>query len=80
MTADDLKEAGRGLFPPDHGWQTRLADWLEVDASSVRRWVAGAVPVPGPVARALECALVIRDLGGYPADAGWRSLVSAAGS
>lgn len=39
----------------DRGWQTRLAEALEVDGSTVRRWVSGAVPVPGPVAAAVKC-------------------------
>ena len=44
MTADDLKREGRALF--GNGWQTRLAEALGRDGSTVRRWVSGAVPVP----------------------------------
>lgn len=55
MSADELKEAGRALF--GHGWQTRLAEQLGVDGSTVRRWVSGAVPVPNPAAAAIRCFL-----------------------
>lgn len=58
MNADELKEAGRELF--GHGWQTRLAERLGVDGSTVRRWVSGAVPVPNPAAVAIRCFLHIR--------------------
>lgn len=54
MTPAELREAGLKVFG-EHGWQTRMAEALEVDGSSVRRWVSGAVPVPGPVAAAMRC-------------------------
>jgi DNA-binding transcriptional regulator YdaS (Cro superfamily) len=60
MTADELKSAGRELF--GHGWQTRLAEHLGVDGSTVRRWVSGAVPVPNPAAAAIHAFLRIRKL------------------
>lgn len=60
MTADELKSAGRELF--GHGWQTRLAEQLGVDGSTVRRWVSGAVPVPNPAAAAIRAFLHIRKL------------------
>lgn len=56
MSADELAEAGRELYG-SWGWQTRLAEALEVDGSTVRRWVSGAVPVPGPVGAAVRCFL-----------------------
>lgn len=62
MTADELKSAGRELF--GHGWQTRLAEQLGVDGSTVRRWVSGAVPVPNPAAAAIRAFLRIRELTG----------------
>lgn len=55
MNADELKVAGRKLY--GYGWQTRLAKELGVDGSTVRRWVSGAIPVPGPAAAAVECFL-----------------------
>jgi len=39
----------------ERAWQTRLAEALQVDGSTVRRWVSGAVPVPNPAAVALRC-------------------------
>lgn len=39
----------------ERGWQTRLAEGLAVDPSTVRRWVSGAVPIPNPAAVALRC-------------------------
>lgn len=53
MTPTELSELGRGLY--GYGWQTRLAEALKVDGSTVRRWVSGAVPVPGPVEVAVRC-------------------------
>lgn len=55
MTPDELKDAGRALH--GNGWQTRLAEQLGVDGSTVRRWVSGAVPVPNPAAAAIRCFL-----------------------
>ena len=69
MNADELKTAGRELF--GHGWQTRLAERLGVDGSTVRRWVSGAVPVPNPAAAAIRSFLYIRRLTGrLPPDLG----------
>jgi hypothetical protein len=55
MTTNELREAGFKLFGPDRGWQSRLADALGSDRASVTRWLAGQVPVPGPVAAAVTC-------------------------
>ena len=54
MTSQELAEIGCQLYGK-WGWQTRMAEALGVDGSTVRRWVSGAVPVPGPVAAALLC-------------------------
>ncbi len=56
LTAKDLSEAGEELFGR-WGWQTRLAEALEVDGSTVRRWVSGAVPIPHPIKHALRLML-----------------------
>lgn len=54
MSGDDLKAAAVRLYG-SHGWQTKLADALQVDTSSIRRWTSGQIPVPGPVAAAMQC-------------------------
>lgn len=56
MTSDQLRKACVKLYG-EHGWQTRLAEELGVDGSTVRRWVSGAVPIPNPVAAAVTCFL-----------------------
>ena len=61
LSPDDLKIVGEALFG-DWGWQTRLAEVLEVDGSTVRRWVSGAVVVPGPVKVALRLMLEARGM------------------
>ena len=54
MTPDELRTASVALYG-HYGWQTRLAEQLGVDGSTVRRWVSGAVPIPNPVAAAVTC-------------------------
>jgi hypothetical protein len=53
LTPDELRLIGVELFG-EWGWQTRLSEALEVDGSTVRRWVSGAVSVPNPVKVALR--------------------------
>jgi hypothetical protein len=54
MKPDELARLAVKVYG-ERGWQTRLAEALEVDGSTVRRWVSGAVPIPGPAAAALRC-------------------------
>lgn len=54
MTIEELRQAAVKLYG-HYGWQMRLAEVLKVDPSSVRRWVSGAVPIPGPVEVAVNC-------------------------
>ena len=56
MTPDELKAALVELFG-QRGWQVRAARALAADVSSVRRWVGGERPIPGPVKAAVECWL-----------------------
>ncbi len=56
LSPEDLCIAGEALFGR-WGWQTRLSEALEVDGSTVRRWVSGAVSVPHPVKVALRLML-----------------------
>lgn len=54
MSGNELKAAAIRLYG-SHGWQSSLAAALHVDTSSIRRWVSGKVPVPGPVEAAVKC-------------------------
>lgn len=56
MKPKELAEIGEKLWG-NWGWQTRMAEALEVDGSTVRRWISGALPIPGPAAAALRCFL-----------------------
>lgn len=56
MSPDDLRAAGEALYGR-WGWQTRLAERLKVDGSTVRRWLSGAVAIPGPAEVAIELLL-----------------------
>lgn len=42
--------------------QMELARRLGVDGRTVRRWLAGAAPIPGPVRAALQCMAQLDDL------------------
>lgn len=53
MTPKELKKIGVKLY--GYGWQTRLAEDLGVDGSTVRRWISGVVPIPNPVVIAIKC-------------------------
>jgi DNA-binding transcriptional regulator YiaG len=53
MSPDELRAIGERLWGR-WGWQTRMAETLRVDGSTVRRWLSGATAIPGPAAVALE--------------------------
>lgn len=59
MTPAELREAAIDLFG-DVGWQVRLADELGVDGSTVRRWLSGTIPVPGPAIAAVRHMLALK--------------------
>lgn len=69
MTPAQLREAGERLYGA-WGWQTKLAKALGVNGSTVRRWVSGAVPVPGPAEAAIKCFLARADDGIQCVDSG----------
>lgn len=52
MTAKDLIRIGHQLYG-SHGWITAMASALQVDQSTIRRWIY-ANRVPGPAAVALK--------------------------
>jgi hypothetical protein len=53
VTAAELIKIGQELYG-ERGWQTKMAAALEVDTSTIRRWIY-ANSVPGPAAAALQC-------------------------
>lgn len=53
MTGRQLIEAGQRLYGL-RGWQTKMAAALEIDTSTIRRWIY-ADSVPGPATAALQC-------------------------
>lgn len=61
MTPTKFVKTCKDLFG-ETGWQGRLAEELQVDGSSVRRWVSGAVPVPGPVVAYVKLKAKYADL------------------
>jgi hypothetical protein len=56
MTPEQMREIGVCLYG-SWGWQTKMADVLQVDSSTVRRWLSGKVAIPGPVEVALRLLL-----------------------
>ncbi|MCB1591536.1 MAG: hypothetical protein KDI90_03695 [Alphaproteobacteria bacterium] len=66
MTPDELREAGERLYGT-WGWQTKLAHELQVDGSTVRRWLSGKVPIPGMAAVAIGLLIKL-----HSSEAGYR--------
>jgi hypothetical protein len=58
MTQEQLREIGERLYG-NWGWQTKMAEALKVDSSTVRRWLSGKVAIPGPVEVALGLLLKV---------------------
>ena len=58
MSPDELRATGERLWGR-WGWQTRMAETLRVDGSTVRRWLSGASTIPGPAEVALELLIEI---------------------
>jgi len=54
MTAEEFRQLALKLFGPERGWQTKCAEALRTDPSSVSRYISGLVPIPGPVAVAMQ--------------------------
>jgi len=52
MTGDELKASAIEIFG-EHGWQSALASWLQIDRTQVWRYIRND-RVPGPVAAAVE--------------------------
>lgn len=54
MTRGELKKLGRNIWGENNGWQTRMAEFLGLDPSTVRRVIAGASRISGPMRAALR--------------------------
>lgn len=54
-TPKQLAEVAKEVFGSNWGWQSRMARSLNVNSSTVRRWLSGVVAIPGPVSSALLC-------------------------
>lgn len=67
MSAAEFHAACLEVFGEGYGWQSRVANALGTDRSSVSRWLSGTVPVPGPVRAAMRTWVRI---GFHPDDAG----------
>lgn len=61
MSGEELRQAAIEIYGP-RGWISRLAADLEVDRSTVHRWLQG-VAIPGPVKAAVRCWLECRKAG-----------------
>ena len=55
MNPSDLAAAGETLYGPQ--WRQPMADQLEVDLSTVSRWITGRIKIPGPAALAVQLML-----------------------
>jgi len=60
MSPDELRATGERLWGR-WGWQTRMAETLRVDGSTVRRWLSGASTIPGPAEVALELLIELSE-------------------
>lgn len=62
MTPDLLRSTGEALYGPR--WQSELARALCISDRTVRRWLAGTVPIPPGLTRDLEvlCNKRIREI------------------
>ncbi len=61
MTQDELWARGARLYGA-HRWQSALSRELGVNPRTVRRWAAGATPVPPPVATCLRLMTFLEEL------------------
>lgn len=59
MNAKELVKIGQLLYGKK-GWQSEMAAALDVDVTTVRRWMYGD-HVPGPAAVALKLLVSLRD-------------------
>lgn len=61
MSTEELRQAGQALYG-HWGWQTRLAETLCVNGSTVKRWVSGKTPIPSIAVVAIHLLLRVQEL------------------
>lgn len=61
MSAEELGLHCSRLYGPNR-WQTALAQELQVNDRTVRRWVSGQSPVPQPVAHCVRLMAFLEEL------------------
>ncbi len=61
MTKEELRGYCSRLYSA-HRWQTALANELQVNDRTVRRWAAGASPIPHPVAHCVRLMVFLDEL------------------
>lgn len=59
MSPSELCQAGLTLYG-GWGWQTKLAEDLGVDGSTVRRWISGASPISQQTAVAIRSMVELK--------------------
>ena len=75
MTRDELRLYCTQLYGA-HRWQTALSRELEVNDRTVRRWAAGASPIPQPVAMCVRLMVFLDELSWLGE---WRKLLEEEG-
>ena len=69
LTGPELRAVAIALHGSAGGATAALADRLGADRRIVRRWMAGAVPIPAGVAKQLEALMGVDD---FPPESAWR--------
>lgn len=62
MTAEEFQAAGVELY--GRRWKAPMSRALGIDDVTVWRYVTAATPIPGPVAAAVRCFLIVKRGGG----------------
>ena len=54
MTNEEFRQAALAVFGEGYGWQTRISEAIGVDRATISRYIAGQLPIPGPVRAAMR--------------------------
>ncbi len=72
LTGDELKRYCHMLYGPRR-WQTALAEELQINGRTVRRWAAGDTAIPHSVAHSVRLMVFLDELKWLGE---WRNLVA----